>query len=282
MTTASAEQSPVTMLDRVSSLLDAFDGHGRLTLAQLARKANLPRSSVHRILQHLVDLGWIERHGFEYALGLRMFEFGALVVRDNRFHRAAAPIMRDLHLRTGLSVYLSVLRGADVLHIERIGDWPDGGEGWHVGDRQPACHAAPGRALLARLDPAARPGPELSGARTPYSVRTSAQLEHELRKVRDHGAAVDMQGLTVGVVSVAAAIGPAAQAPAALTITGPASTMQPNHVLAQLLVAAADIWSAATEPSRPRMRQPSRPRPDQRPAAPLGGPPAQPPRPRHP
>ncbi|MFB4303869.1 IclR family transcriptional regulator [Actinomadura sp. NTSP31] len=260
------------MLDRVSSILDAFAGQQRLTLAQLARKANLPRSSAHRILQHLVELGWLERHGFEYALGLRMFELGSLVVRGNRLHRAALPVMRDLHGSTGLTVYLSVLRGADVLHIERIGEWPDSGDGWHVGARQPAHHAAPGRALLAGLTPNARPEPDLSIPLTAYSVRTSAQLDHELQKVRDHGAAVDLQGLALGVASVATAIGPATCPPAALTVTGPAANLKPSQVLPYLLVAAADIWRAATEMSRSSASQrPSRLRLSLRPPAPLDG-----------
>ena len=43
MPTARAEQAPTTMIDRISSLLEAFDGSRQLTLAQIARRANLPR-----------------------------------------------------------------------------------------------------------------------------------------------------------------------------------------------------------------------------------------------
>ena len=76
-------ETPTAVIDRVASVLGAFDGQP-LTLAQIARLSHVPRSSVHRILQHLVDLGWVERRDFEYSVGMRMFELGAQVVRQEQ------------------------------------------------------------------------------------------------------------------------------------------------------------------------------------------------------
>ncbi len=79
MTTMQIQEAPAAMIDRISTVLDAFVGQRPLTLAEVARRSNLPPSSTHRILQRLVELGWVERSGFEYALGIRMFELGAYV-----------------------------------------------------------------------------------------------------------------------------------------------------------------------------------------------------------
>jgi DNA-binding IclR family transcriptional regulator len=46
---------PSAVLDRVVLVLDAFDGAGRLTLAQIVRRTGLPRSSAHRVLDRLVS-----------------------------------------------------------------------------------------------------------------------------------------------------------------------------------------------------------------------------------
>ena len=46
--------TPSAVIDRVSLVLDAFDGPGRLTLAQIVRRTGLPRSSAHRMLERLV------------------------------------------------------------------------------------------------------------------------------------------------------------------------------------------------------------------------------------
>lgn len=45
--------TPTAVIDRISLVLDAFDGPGRLTLAQIVRRTGLPRSSAHRMLERL-------------------------------------------------------------------------------------------------------------------------------------------------------------------------------------------------------------------------------------
>ncbi|MFI0351024.1 IclR family transcriptional regulator [Actinomadura sp. 9N407] len=253
------------MLDRVSSLLATFDGTNRQTLAEIARKSRLPRSSVHRILQRLAELGWIERQGTEYGLGLRMFELGSLVVRQDRIHRVGAPYMLDLHRRTGFTVHLSILRGSDVLHTARIGGSPVDEECWQVGVRCPAQYSAAGRALLADLEPAERPVLDLAAPPTRYSLRTRTEVNRELQKIRDYGVALDHQGQTLGFSSVATTIGAPGHSSAALSLTGPADLLRPDRLAPQVHITAADIWLAADD--SPRTRRHSSPR--RSPAAPF-------------
>ena len=54
MATKVEPSTPSAVIDRVSLVLDAFDGPGRLTLAQIVRRTGLPRSSAHRMLERLV------------------------------------------------------------------------------------------------------------------------------------------------------------------------------------------------------------------------------------
>ena len=62
--TAQAEAcTPSAVIYRVSLVLDAFDGPGRLSLAQVVRRTGLPRSSAHRLLERLVQLRWLRRQG---------------------------------------------------------------------------------------------------------------------------------------------------------------------------------------------------------------------------
>ncbi|SDG70752.1 transcriptional regulator, IclR family [Lentzea fradiae] len=260
MTTARSHEAPAAMIDRVASLLQVFDGGHRFTLAEVSRRAGLPRSSAHRILGRLVDLGWIERRGFEYALGIRMFELGSQVVRRDGVHQAALPHMHALHRSTGLTVHLSALQSGDVLHLERIGGWPEKGEGWRLGARQPAVHSAAGRALLAQLDDADWPDLTYPAPATPGGVRTETDLRREIDRVRDHdGVAVDAEGCSAGVIAVAAAIGPAEDGlSAALSLCGPAAAVPVDRAVAAVRRAATDIWYAAAGVTRLRGR-PTRP-----------------------
>ena len=117
MTAAVESTTPSAVIDRVSLVLDAFDGPGRLTLAQIVRRTGLPRSSAHRMLERLVQLRWLRRNGRDYELGMRLVELGSLAVHQDRMHRAAGPLLHELHRATGLVVHLAVLDGGDVVQL---------------------------------------------------------------------------------------------------------------------------------------------------------------------
>ena len=114
--------TPSAVIDRISLVLDAFDGPGRLTLAQIVRRTGLPRSSAHRMLERLVQLRWLRRSGRDYELGMRLVELGSLAVHQDRLVRAARPLLGELHRATGLVVHLAVLDGPDVVYLEKVGD----------------------------------------------------------------------------------------------------------------------------------------------------------------
>ena len=114
--------TPSAVIDRISLVLDAFDGPGRLTLAQIVRRTGLPRSSAHRMLERLVQLRWLRRSGRDYELGMRLVELGSLAVHQDRLVRAASPLLGELHRATGLVVHLAVLDGPDVVYLEKIGE----------------------------------------------------------------------------------------------------------------------------------------------------------------
>src|SRR4051812_19579689 len=147
--------TPTAVIDRVSLVLDAFEGPGRLTLAQIVRRTGLPRSSAHRMLERLVQLRWLRRSGRDYELGIRLVELGSLAVHQDRLHRAAMPLLHELHHATGLVVHLAVLDGSDVVYLEKVGDQMSATIPTRVGSRQPAHCTAVGKAILAYNDDAA-------------------------------------------------------------------------------------------------------------------------------
>src|SRR6195952_594311 len=149
MAVEKAGETPSAVIDRISLVLDSFDGPGRLTLAQIVRRTGLPRSSAHRMLERLVALRWLRRDGRDYELGMRLVELGSLAVHQDRLHRAAAPLLHELHRATGLVAHLAVLDGADVVYLDKIGDRMVDAIPTRVGGRQPAQCTAVGKAMLA-------------------------------------------------------------------------------------------------------------------------------------
>lgn len=251
-----AVEAPIAVLDRVASLLDVLNGRPPLTLAQIARLAQLPRSSAHRILQRLVELQWVQRRGFRYTLGVRMAELGSQVGRNDGVREAAAPVMHHLHRATGLTARLSTLMLPEVVHLDRAGGRAEGGRSWEVGARQPAVHTAAGRALLAELDPADWPALEIPTPSTRFGIRSGAQLVRELHAVRARdGVAVDVQGSCPGSTAVAVPVGPPGlPTRTALSLSGPADAVRVDRAVSLLRAAAADVWCAASGVARLRPR----------------------------
>ncbi|MEV3964420.1 IclR family transcriptional regulator [Nocardia sp. NPDC050193] len=264
MATVRIGETPTAMIDRVASILESFVGRRPLTLAEVARCSGLPRSSAHRILQRLVELGWVERNEFRYALGYRMFELGAQFTRQRSVHREALPVMTELHRRTGLTAHLSMLTGTEILHLERIGVWPgDAGE-WGVGARQPVTRTAAGRALLAVIPRDEWPEIVFGAAPTCYTVRSAVQFDRDIARIRDRGGvAVDAQGCVLGVTVVAAPITVGEGGYFALSLCGPTKSLRTEVVIADVRRAAAAVWRQASgmPPTRVRSASEGRPSP---------------------
>jgi DNA-binding IclR family transcriptional regulator len=244
MTVTVESTTPSAVIDRVSLVLDAFDGPGRLTLAQIVRRTGLPRSSAHRMLERLVRLRWLRRSGRDYELGMRLVELGSLAVHQDRLHRAAIPLLHDLHRATGLVVHLAVLDGSDVVYLEKIGDRMVAAIPTRVGGRQPAHCTAVGKAMLAyREDSEQTHVIDLATRKTKYSVNTPAQLAAELAKVRAHGVAFDREESLPGFGCVAAPIGGPGEAVAAVSVCGPMSRMMfDQRLAAPVRMTAMGIW----------------------------------------
>jgi DNA-binding IclR family transcriptional regulator len=265
--------TPSAVIDRISLVLDAFEGPGRLTLAQIVRRTGLPRSSAHRMLERLVQLRWLRRSGRDYELGMRLVELGSLAVHQDRLVRAAAPLLGELHRATGLVVHLAVLDGADVVYLEKIGDRMISAIPTRVGGRQPAHCTALGKAILAYCDEDA--AVDLQARKTKYSISSSSQLAVQLAKVRAHGVAFEREESLLGFGCVAAPIGSPGEAVAALSVCGPMNRMRfDQRLAAPVRMTAMGIWrnvedgpqrvAPTLQPLRPLL--PRRPAPPSRPA----------------
>lgn len=233
--------TPSAVIDRVSLVLDAFEGSGQLTLAQIVRRTGLPRSSAHRLLESLVKLRWLRRTGRDYELGMRLVELGSLAVHQDRLHRAAGPLLHELHRATGLVVHLAVLDGADVVYMDKVGDRMVAAIPSRVGGRQPAQCSAVGKAILAYNENHMQV--DLAARKTRYSISTVGQLNAELAKVRSRGVAFDREEAVPGFGCVAAPIGGPGAAVAAVSVCGPMNRMMfDQRLVAPVRMAAMCIW----------------------------------------
>jgi DNA-binding IclR family transcriptional regulator len=183
------------MVDRFTSIIDVFDDTTTgLSLDQVATRAELPRSTTHRILDHLVRLQWLRHSDTGYGLGARAISWGAGDAADLRLREAVAPVLHQLYVQTGAVAQLGVLAGAaggyELVHLDKLGGPSADRVPTAVGTRAPAHRLALGLAVLAVLPPEAVVGvPDI-----------------ELHRVRRAGGLVRRGDYARGLASVAAAI----------------------------------------------------------------------------
>ena len=203
--------------------MEAFNCPQRvLSLADLNKRTRLPKSTLHRLVDQMCQVGWLEREHGGYRVGLRMFELGTLAVEGNRLHEAAFPHLQALASRTGLAAQLAILDQAEVVYLERIVVGPIRLP-TRRGGRKPAYCTALGKAIAAYDDAATRAvieGP--MPRKTAKTVTEPFALWTELQRVRDEGVAFDRGEAYEELECVAAPIRSSGRAIAAVSVTGPA------------------------------------------------------------
>ena len=240
-TVPAPRELPPSMVERMTLILDAFAGrNARLTLEEVARNTNLPRSTAHRILDQLVKLSWLEHTPNGYALGRRSLTLGG---GDDHGHSelraAAAPWLHDLSLRTGLVVHLAVLDGASVRYLDKMGGRSATAVPSRVGGVMPAHGTALGLAMLAWLEPEdvdVLMASELS-ARSDEPYAAVQRLHAELHQVRQRGGlAFERGSWAPGIACVAAPVWGPEGPVAAVSFVGELAT--PLERVAPLVVQA--------------------------------------------
>ncbi|TYQ10305.1 UNVERIFIED_ORG: IclR family transcriptional regulator [Gordonia westfalica J30] len=224
-----APSAPSAILDRLSLILDAFEGRDRLGLAEIVMRTGLPRSSAHRMLERLVALRWLSREGRSYSLGIRLVELGSLAVHQDRVHAASMEHLHHLYRTTGMVVHLAVLDGEDVVYLEKIGGRLAPLVPTRIGGRRPAHTAALGRALLAYN------GHEVAGAEA----------------IRERGVAFERNESVMGFGCIASPIGPIGEARTAVSVCGPLRDMSfDSKMITPLRLTSTAIWRSMCDGTR--------------------------------
>jgi IclR family acetate operon transcriptional repressor len=215
-------------------LLKQFSARDReLGVSELARRLDLGKSTVHRLLvtltsEHLLDQDPITG---KYRLGLAMHDLGAAVATHLDLHEAVISPLEQLRNATSETCQVAVLDGREVVYIERIDSPQTLRLFLEVGRRNDAHSTSTGKCLLAFL-----PDHELDALldeweltrKTPHTITDMGKLRAALREIRRQGYAWNLHESEVGVLSAAAPIrNLAGRVVAAMSVAGPETRMEP-------------------------------------------------------
>jgi IclR family KDG regulon transcriptional repressor len=214
-------------------------------VTELATRIGIGKSNVHRLLQALVELGYVRRDADSgaYAASIRLWELGSAVLANLDLRRVSQSWMEWLLERTRETVHLSVLDGDEVVYVHKLDSTEPVRAYSQVGGRAPAHCVATGKAMLAWIG-----APQLDAmstrlhAHSPRTVTAPAEFLREMERVRQQGYAVNRGEWRESVGGVAAPVHePGGAVVAAVGISGPIERLRPS----MLKALAADVLKAA-------------------------------------
>lgn len=233
-----------TVVSRALALLFAFDdAHRRLTLSELARRADLPVPTAHRLVGELVAGGaLVRRPSGEYVVARRLWQTGLLAPVETGLREVAAPFMNDLHAATRATVHLAVREGTEVLYLERLSGRTSVPVVSTVGSRLPLHATGVGKMLLAHAPEDVVEAALARLARvTPYTITQPVRMREQLERVRHDGYATTVEEMTLGACSVAVPVTASERVIGALGIVVPSLKRDRARLVAALQVAAQGI-----------------------------------------
>lgn len=223
------QTKPVGVLIKTAQVLRALArSEAPLGPTELAQLTGIDRSAVHRILSTLARDRLVERSRANgtYHLGIGLASLGLIAANRLDLRRIARPHLEALFARCGETVNLAVLDGDAILYIDIIETQRGLRMASAIGSRDPVSTTALGKAILAFLPPERQQGLLAKlpiPLRTPQSLRTRAELQRALARVRADGIALDNEEQEVGACCVSAPIfGLASEVAGAVSVSAPA------------------------------------------------------------
>jgi IclR family pca regulon transcriptional regulator len=145
----------VASVGKAFAVLKSFTSeHFELTLSEVAARADLDRGTAFRLIQTLIELGYLQAvpQSRRFRLGVACLDLGYTVLSHGSLRTIVEPLLRDLVPAVGDAASLGILDGGDVIYLARVGAGLDRHKiDRRPGSRIPAYSAALGHVMLAHL-----------------------------------------------------------------------------------------------------------------------------------
>ena len=244
-------------LRRMTLALDAIaQSPNGLRLNDIVSTTKLGKTTVHRLMTGLVDLGWVEFDGEDgnYVLGFRPLTLALAAADRFSLARLSAGHLQAIADATDDTVYLSLRSGWESICVARYeGDFPVKTLTLSVGARRPLGVGAASLALLAFQNDATMNQmiERTATARERYQMTDAALLELAA-DARQRGFALNDGGLVSGMSAVGVPIYASAKRPvAAISVAAISSRLDSSRrqeVAGLLQKAAAEIEATLQAP----------------------------------
>ena len=181
------------------------------TYSEIVAALGLPKSSVHRILKELTDLGYLnyQPETKKYFGSLRLAAIGAEVMSNFQLRDHVRPYLLELHRETEHTTNLGILDGTMGVFVDKIESKDFGIKLFsEIGKTFPTHCTGLGKALLA-FSPKKIVSRLLDAPLdriTEKTITNPRKFKEELALIRERGYAMDDEEITRGIICTAAPV----------------------------------------------------------------------------
>ena len=222
------DSSTVHSVDKALVIVELLMRNGSaLSAREIAIQTGINRTTSHRLINALMNRGWIEKEGESaaYRLSLRWLILADLSYQQRNVLVELRPTLEKLSRLTREAIHVGVLDGFSLVHVDKIESPERVGVSSKIGTRAAIHTAALGKALLAVQSDEALEQYIAWATRLNSDDRLTDGdgLRRDIAETRRTGFAVDDEEDSIGVRCIGAAILAGNGEPVfAISITGPA------------------------------------------------------------
>ncbi|ACL70381.1 IclR family transcriptional regulator [Halothermothrix orenii] len=207
-----------------------------LPLSTLSKRVGINISTVHRLVNTLVDMGYVEQdEDGNYGLGLHSFEMANIITRKFDIKKLVRPYLKEIVESCNETCNLVVMENYEVVYLDQVESTNMVRMFASVGSRGPAYCTGSGKALLAYLDE-----DEIDyylkvtdfKRYTDNTITEPDELKKELANIREQGYALDLEEMELGVRCVAAPFfgGDGDKLLGAISVSGPCTRITMDYL----------------------------------------------------
>ena len=215
-------------LEKAIKILDCFSFDTQYqTIDNICKLVKMPKPTVYRLLYTMETLGLIHynREDSTYCLGMKMFEYGGIIIDRLNIINTSHSYLTALHHKTGFSVLLAILEGDHLVYIDKRVTNESLGYTSTIGRFRDPHYGALGKVLMAYLEESEinkmlKTSPLIKY--TNFSITDPTTFLERAQQIREQGYFIDNEEVILGVTAIAAPIkNKWNQVIAAVTVVGP-------------------------------------------------------------
>lgn len=212
MENTSESKNPIQVADRLFLVLETLTMEGAMGLQDLSTKLTLNKSTVHRILNSLIYMGYVKQDNItlKYRPSMKIWELANQVITKLDIVEIARPFIKELVASIEETVHLVELDGSHAVYIDKVESYTNTIRmASNVGKSIPLYCSGVGKAMLAYMDDSDIEKIWNDSTISPHTEHTITDFTcfmNEIKLIRKLGYALDNEENEKGVRCIAVSL----------------------------------------------------------------------------